>query len=43
MFDKILVGVDGRQGSRDAIAPARQLAAPARAALDAKPCQLDAA
>jgi nucleotide-binding universal stress UspA family protein len=28
MFDKVLVGVDGRQGGRDAIALAQQLAAP---------------
>ena len=28
MFDNVLVGVDGRQGGRDAIALARQLAAP---------------
>lgn len=28
MFDKVLVGVDGRQGGQDAIALARQLAAP---------------
>jgi nucleotide-binding universal stress UspA family protein len=29
MFTKVLIGVDGRQGGRDAIALARQLAAPA--------------
>jgi hypothetical protein len=34
MFDNVLVGVDGRQGGRDAIALARRLCAPeARIAL----------
>jgi nucleotide-binding universal stress UspA family protein len=28
MFDKVLVGIDGRQGGRDAIALARSLASP---------------
>jgi hypothetical protein len=28
MFENVLVGVDGHQGGRDAIALARQLAAP---------------